>query len=65
MNAQTLKGNWEQIKGRFRAKWSKLTDDDLGYIAGRKEELVGKLRERYGWKKDDADRQVDEFIDSL
>jgi uncharacterized protein YjbJ (UPF0337 family) len=65
MNLQMLKGNWEQIKGRVRAKWSKLTDDDLSYIGGRKEELVGKLRERYGLAKDDADRQVDEWMNSL
>jgi uncharacterized protein YjbJ (UPF0337 family) len=65
MNSQTLKGNWEQIKGRLKAKWSKLTDDDIGYISGRREELAGKLRERYGWKKDEADRNIDEFIDTL
>jgi uncharacterized protein YjbJ (UPF0337 family) len=49
----------------MREKWGKLTDDDLTVIAGKKDQLVGKLQERYGYKKDQAERELDEFIRTL
>jgi uncharacterized protein YjbJ (UPF0337 family) len=65
MNWDTIEGKWDQLKGQLRSKWGKLTDDDVTQLAGKKDRLVGKLQERYGLMKDAAERQVDEWIDSL
>ncbi|MCA9628133.1 MAG: CsbD family protein [Myxococcales bacterium] len=65
MNMEHLKGNWKQLKGKARTQWGKLTDDDLDQIAGRKEELVGKLQVRYGTARDDAEREVDSWLSKL
>jgi uncharacterized protein YjbJ (UPF0337 family) len=65
MNWDVIKGNWKQITGRVKSKWGKLTDDDLTTIAGKKDEFVGKLQERYGYKKDQAEKEVDDFIGTL
>jgi uncharacterized protein YjbJ (UPF0337 family) len=65
MNWDQIAGQWLQAKGRVRAKWAKLTDDDLEAIAGRKDVLVGRLQERYGRKREDAEREVDTFLQSL
>ena len=65
MNMEHLKGNWKQLKGKARTQWGKLADDDLDQIAGRKEELVGKLQVRYGTARDDAEREVDSWLSKL
>ncbi|HTQ05781.1 MAG TPA: PqqD family peptide modification chaperone [Polyangiaceae bacterium] len=65
MNWDQISGQWRQAKGRLRSKWAKLTDDDLEAIAGRKDELIGRLQERYGQRREDAERDVDNFIRSL
>jgi len=65
MNWDILEGKWKQLKGQFRQKWGKLTDQDLERIGGHREELVGKIQERYGIAKDDAERDADEFINKL
>ena len=62
MNEDTLKGQWTQIKGRVREQWGKLTNDDLDQIQGRAEQLIGKVQERYGIQRDEAKRQVDDFM---
>ena len=59
MNADTLKGQWTQLKGKVREQWGKLTDDDLDEIQGRAEQLVGRLQQRYGVGRDEAQRQFD------
>jgi uncharacterized protein YjbJ (UPF0337 family) len=59
MNEDTLKGQWNQLKGRIREQWGKLTDDDVDQIQGQSEQLVGKLQERYGIARDEARREVD------
>jgi uncharacterized protein YjbJ (UPF0337 family) len=61
MNAEQIKGQWKQIKGEIRKQWGKLTDDELEMIAGERDKLVGKLQERYGYTKEEAERQVDNF----
>lgn len=63
MNKDTLQGKWTQLKGRIRKQWGKLTDDDLDQIQGDAEILAGKIRERYGRAKEDARREVDDFLD--
>ena len=62
MNEDILKGKWEQLKGKVRTKWAKLTDDDVEKVGGKKDQLVGRLRERYGYGKEDAEREVDDFL---
>ena len=63
MNMDTFKGQWNQLKGRVRQQWGKLTDDDVDQIQGNAEILIGKLQERYGRSKDDARRDLDRFLE--
>lgn len=65
MNEDRIKGQWNQLAGKIKAKWNKLTDDDLGEAAGNSQYLAGKVQERYGIAKDEAEKQVDEFNRSL
>lgn len=65
MNWDEIKGDWKQVSGKVRAQWGKLTDDDLARIGGRKDELVGKLQVHYGHSKEEAEKHVDKFIESL
>jgi uncharacterized protein YjbJ (UPF0337 family) len=65
MNWDQVEGNWKQFTGKVRSKWGKLTDDDCTTIGGKKDSLVGKLQERYGRKRDDVEREVDSWINSL
>ncbi|WP_313918733.1 CsbD family protein [Tahibacter sp.] len=61
MNQDIIKGKWKQVTGQAKVQWNKLTDDDLGVADGHREYLVGKLQERYGWAKDEAEKQVKDF----
>ena len=61
MNADTLKGQWHQIKGEVKNQWGKLTDSDLDQIAGQSEKLIGAIQERYGYARDRAEREVRSF----
>lgn len=61
MNADQVEGKWKQLKGTIKTKWGKLTDDDLTVIGGKKDVLVGKIQERYGITKEEAQKQADEF----
>ena len=65
MNRDTLEGQWNQIKGRAREQWGKLTDDDLDRVQGKAEQLAGRIQERYGVAKDEAGRQVDTWLHDL
>ena len=58
MNWDRIQGNWKQVVGRAKAQWGKLTDDDLDVVAGRREQLAGKIQERYGIAKDEVDKQI-------
>jgi uncharacterized protein YjbJ (UPF0337 family) len=62
MNWDTIEGKWRQLKGDVLVKWGKLTDDDLDQIDGKREVLVGILQERYGRKRDEVERDVDDWI---
>jgi len=57
-----IEGQWHQMAGHVKSQWAKLTDDDLKNIAGKKDQLVGKLQEHYGILKDDAEAQIDKWI---
>lgn len=61
MNKDELKGKWQQLKGNVQKQWGKLTDDDLDVIEGDSKILVGKIQERYGITKEEAQKQVDEY----
>ena len=61
MNWDQVEGKWKQAKGTVRQKWAKLTDDDLEYIAGKRDNFVGKLQERYGIAKEEAQKRADEW----
>jgi len=61
MNWDQIKGNWKQFTGQAKQQWGKLTDDDLSVVAGKRDELVGKVQERYGIAKEEAEKQVKEF----
>jgi len=65
MNWKTVEGEWDQFKGRLRSRWGKLTDDDLATLGGKKDQLVGILQTRYGLMKDEAERQLDDWIRKL
>jgi uncharacterized protein YjbJ (UPF0337 family) len=58
MNTDIIQGKWHQLKGSAKAQWGKLTDDELDLVEGRREELVGRIQEKYGIARDEADRQV-------
>jgi uncharacterized protein YjbJ (UPF0337 family) len=65
MNSDQLEGKWKQVKGEVREKWGQLTDDDIHVIAGRRDQLIGRIQERYGIAKEAATREVDTFLKKL
>ena len=65
MNWDQIAGQWKQIKGKAKMKWGKLTDDDLAAINGQRDQLEGRLQQRYGYAKDQARKDVDTWFSSL
>jgi uncharacterized protein YjbJ (UPF0337 family) len=65
MNWDRIEGQWKQLKGKAITKWGKLTDDDWDVIEGKRESLVGRVQELYGKRKDEAEREVDEWSRGL
>jgi uncharacterized protein YjbJ (UPF0337 family) len=61
MNWDQVKGKWKQVRGSVKKQWGKLTDDDLDYIAGERDLLMGRIQERYGISKEEAQRQIDNW----
>ena len=61
MNWDRIQGNWKQVVGKAKAQWGKLTDDDLDVVAGRREQLAGRIQERYGIAKDEVEKQISEW----
>jgi uncharacterized protein YjbJ (UPF0337 family) len=61
MNWEQAEGKWKQLKGSVKAKWGKLTDSDLDFIDGKRDQLVGRLQERYGIAREEAEKQVNEW----
>jgi uncharacterized protein YjbJ (UPF0337 family) len=62
MNWTRIEGQWHQLMGQAKSQWGKLTDSDLTNIAGKKQQLVGKLQESYGIMKEDAEKQINEWL---
>lgn len=65
MNWDQVEGKWSQIKGEIRWKWGKLTDDDLEVVAGSKDKFVGRIQERYGIAKEEAEQQLDRWLKTI
>ena len=65
MNWDRIEGQWAQLKGRAREQWGKLSDDDVDVVAGKRDQLAGKIQERYGYEKEQAERELDEFTKAL
>jgi uncharacterized protein YjbJ (UPF0337 family) len=65
MNDDILEGKWKQVRGRVKEAWGVLTDDELDQIDGRRDRLVGKVQERYGYTRMEAEEEVDRFLRNL
>jgi uncharacterized protein YjbJ (UPF0337 family) len=65
MNWDKIEGQWRQFSGRVQSKWGKLTDNDMELINGKKDILLGRLQEHYGYRRDQAEREVDAFLSGL
>ena len=63
MNWDRIEGNWKKFKGQVKEQWGKLTDDDLDLAAGKRDQLAGRIQERYGIARDEADRQITDWCD--
>ncbi|RYX94334.1 MAG: CsbD family protein [Comamonadaceae bacterium] len=61
MNKDTAEGNWLQFKGKVKEQWGKLTDDDLDVIAGKRDQLLGRIQERHGLTREQAETQVNDW----
>lgn len=62
MNSDVLAGKWKQLKGDIKSQWGKFTDDDLAVVEGQRDKLVGLVQERYGYARQQAEREVDQFL---
>ena len=65
MNWDQIAGNWKQVKGAVRQKWGKLTDDDVDVIAGKRDILLGKIQERHGIAREEAEKELKDWEASL
>ena len=65
MNWDEIKGDWKTFTGKAKSKWGKLTDDDFTQINGKREELSGRLQKHYGQTKEEAEKQIDNFVKSI
>ena len=64
MNWDRIEGNWKEFKGKAKQQWGKLTDDDLTYINGRRDELSGRIQQHYGYAKDQAEQEIDNWFNA-
>jgi uncharacterized protein YjbJ (UPF0337 family) len=62
MNWDRVEGNWKEFQGKVQQKWGKLTNDDMNVVAGKRTELSGRLQQRYGYAKDQAEREIDTWL---
>lgn len=65
MNWDQIQGDWKQMTGIVKEKWGKLTDNDLTTIAGKRDQLAGLLQQRYGYAKEQVEKELDEFTRGL
>jgi uncharacterized protein YjbJ (UPF0337 family) len=62
MNWDRVEGNWNEFKGKVQQQWGKLTNDDLAQVNGQRTELCGRLQQRYGYAKDQAEPEIDTWL---
>ncbi len=65
MDSNRIEGSWNELKGKAKSKWGNLTDSELTQIGGKKDELMGRLRARYGYSKDEAKQEMESWLESL
>lgn len=65
MNREQMAGNWRVMRGKVREQWGRLTNDDLDVIQGKHDQLVGKIQQRYGKQRDQVERDVDRWLDTV
>lgn len=65
MNWEQIEGKWSQMKGSVKQKWGRLTDDDLSFINGSRDKFVGRLEERYGLSKEQAQKQIEDWTSTV
>jgi uncharacterized protein YjbJ (UPF0337 family) len=65
MNSDVLSGMWKQLRGEIRQTWGELTDDEIDQIGGERDKLIGKLQEKYGYSKMEAESEINEFLESV
>ena len=65
MNWDRIEGNWKEFKGKALTQWGKLTNDDLDVVEGKRVELAGRLQQRYGYAKDQAEKEIDTWLKSV
>lgn len=65
MNWDQVEGKWKQVKGSAKQQWAKLTDDDLTYMGGKKDEMIGRIQERYGITREQAQKEADDWVRAL
>jgi uncharacterized protein YjbJ (UPF0337 family) len=63
MNSDVFSGKWKQFRGEVKQRWGELTDDELDQIEGRRDKLIGKLQEKYGYSRSRAEEEVTRFLD--
>jgi uncharacterized protein YjbJ (UPF0337 family) len=61
MTTLQIKGNWNEIKGKLKQKYGQLTDDDLTFATGKEEELLGRLQQRLGKKKEEIRAEIEQY----
>jgi uncharacterized protein YjbJ (UPF0337 family) len=65
MNTEILKGKWNELKGKVKERWGDLTNDDLDQAEGNRDQLIGRIQQRYGVARDQAERELDDFLHKL
>jgi uncharacterized protein YjbJ (UPF0337 family) len=63
MNKEIIKGNWKELKGFLKQQWGKFTDDEIQQMQGSYDELVGHLEKKYGYQKDQAEKEISQFLE--
>lgn len=64
MNTDVLEGIWKQVRGQIKETWGEITDQELEEIEGKRDKLAGKLQEKYGWSRAEAETEIDKFLDN-
>ena len=64
MNKDILKGKWKQLRGKVREQWGELTNDEIDQIAGKRDQLIGTIQEKYGYTRAKAEQEVNDFLEN-